>query len=480
MKLWKKISLICSVVLIVIVAACSTLLLVQSKRNILNLTSRQIEDKLNNLVASFTEMAAYYTDEQDAPATDYALIKYCFTRFADENAVLIADAEPTPGADPAYIDPAKGEWIYSQVSLPPESFIAFGGSVYQDRMAGNIGTEFHDEQTGRDIMLCGSKTRIKQQTYSIYVVEDVTSVYNDITKMIWRFVLISIAGIAVGAALISLLVRRAMQPLTALGKTAKQIATGDYGERATITSQDEVGALAEDFNAMASAVENHVAELTETAARQRMFIGGVTHEFKTPLTTMILNADTLQNAYMDEAEMKTAVAYIARQCQWLERLTQKLLKLITLKGQIKTERASLPLLFERVQESMVETLEQRGTPLVMECAMESLEMDADLMQSVLINLVDNASKASQPGQTVHLLAYDNIIEVADQGCGIPEQALVRITEPFYMVDQSRSKKNGGTGLGLALVKEIVTAHDADLQIDSKVGSGTTVRIQFKR
>ena len=231
---------------------------------------------------------------------------------------------------------------------------------------------------------------------------------------------------------------------------------------------------------MATAVESHVAELTETAQRQRLFIGGVTHEFKTPLTTMILNADTLQNAYMDEEEMKTSVAFIQRQCQWLERLTQKLLKLITLKGQIKPESASLPRLFEQVQESMAETLEQRGTPLVVECSTETIKVDVDLMQSVIVNLVDNASKASQPGQAVRLSAYDNIIEVSDQGCGIPEAELLRITEPFYMVDKSRSKKHGGTGLGLALVKEIVTAHGARMSMESKVGSGTTVRILFKR
>lgn len=127
---------------------------------------------------------------------------------------------------------------------------------------------------------------------------------------------------------------------------------------------------------------------------------------------------------------------------------------------------------------MTETLRQRDTRLISECKLNTLSMDADLMQSVLINLVDNASKASTPGQIVTMRAYCNVIEVADCGCGIPESEIAHITEPFYMVDKSRSKKYGGTGLGLALAKEIVRAHGANLSIESKVGNGTTVRIQF--
>ena len=211
-----------------------------------------------------------------------------------------------------------------------------------------------------------------------------------------------------------------------------------------------------------------------------MFIGGVTHEFKTPLTTVILNADTLQNAYMDEEERQTALSYIERQCKWLERMTQKLLKLITLKQDIELKPSSVPQLFERVEESMAETLRQRDTRLISECKLNTLSMDADLMQSVLINLVDNASKASAPGQAVTMRAYDDVIEVSDNGIGIPESELARITEPFYVVDKSRSKKLGGSGLGLALVKEIVNAHGAALEIESSVGVGTTIRVRFKR
>lgn len=454
MKLWQKVSLICSAVLTSIVLLMGGLLLREAEQSILDLTYQQSSDKQRNLSASFSEISNYYLEETDSAPVEYSLVKYCFSRFADSTCVLMKGSET----------------LYSNVAVDMSRYTIKGYDAEQ----------FEEEIGGRQILITGSNVNVRNERYAVYVVEDITGVYESITRMVWRFALIGGVGILLGFVLIGLLVRRSMQPLAMLKTAAGRIAAGGYGERATVLSKDEVGALANDFNRMAEAVENHIGELIETAERQRLFISGVTHEFKTPLTTVILNADTLQNAYMDEEERQTALSYIERQCKWLERMTQKLLKLITLKQDIELKPSSVPQLFERVEESMAETLRQRDTRLISECKLNTLSMDADLMQSVLINLVDNASKASAPGQAVTMRAYDDVIEVSDNGIGIPESELARITEPFYVVDKSRSKKLGGSGLGLALVKEIVNAHGAALEIESSVGVGTTIRVRFKR
>lgn len=454
MKLWQKVSLICSAVLTSIVLLMGGLLLREAEQSILDLTYQQSSDKQRNLSASFSEMSNYYLEETDSAPVEYSLVKYCFSRFADSTCVLMKGSET----------------LYSNVAVDMSRYTIKGYDAEQ----------FEEEIGGRQILITGSNVNVRNERYAVYVVEDITGVYESITRMVWRFALIGGVGILLGFVLIGLLVRRSMQPLAVLKTAAGRIAAGGYGERATVLSKDEVGALANDFNRMAEAVENHIGDLTETAERQRLFISGVTHEFKTPLTTVILNADTLQNAYMDEKERQTALSYIERQCKWLERMTQKLLKLITLKQDIELKPSSVPQLFERVEESMAETLRQRDTRLISECKLNTLSMDAELMQSVLINLVDNASKASAPGQAVTMRAYDDVIEVSDNGIGIPESELARITEPFYVVDKSRSKKLGGSGLGLALVKEIVNAHGAALEIESSVGVGTTIRVRFKR
>lgn len=454
MKLWKKISIICSIILIMIVTICNIILIFQSKNSILELTYEQAHDKQYNLTSSFSEMAKYYSDENDSPSMNYSLIKYCFVRFADSSSVLIKD----------------NEIVYKEVSLNPEYYLKLSNDGIQQQYNGKI--------NGAHILIIGNKILVQDTAYSVFVIEDISSVYNGITQMILKFIFISISGVLLGLMLIILLVRHATKPLGELSEATKRIAAGSYNDRAFTKSHDEVGELANDFNAMADAIQKHIAELTETAERQRLFIGGVTHEFKTPLTTLILNADTLKNANMDEDETNNSIAYIERQCKWLERLTQKLLKLITLKDHIELKKVSVYNLFCRVHESMTEALEKRGTPLALNCYIESLDLDIDLMQSVLINLVDNASKASERGQTIILQAYDHTIEVQDKGSGIPDNEIQRIMEPFYMLDCSRSKKYGGSGLGLALVKEIVDAHSAQLVIESVQGQGTAVRISF--
>lgn len=453
MKLWQKISLVCICVLIGIVTVCCTLLLIQSKNGVLNLTVKQAEEKQRTLETSFSQMFSYYGDKNDSPVTEYSLAVYCFSQFADNTSVFIMD----------------GETVYSNINLLPETILPVTGHEQQTYLG---------ETDGRHILIVGSGTVANDKEAMIYVVEDVSSIYNDITRMAWRFIAICATGTLAGAILIILLVRKATKPLHVLSETTKRISGGEYARRAEIASHDEIGSLAADFNAMADAVETHIAELTETAQRQRLFIGGVTHELKTPLATMLIHSDTLLNAKVDRRQTEISLRHINNQCRWLERMTQKLLRLITLKEDIRPCETNVSELFDDVVESTAKTMQERMTPLKIECETDTLMVDADLIRSALINLVDNASKASDAGRTVVLKAYGRTIEVVDSGKGIPENEIARITEPFYMIDPSRNRKNGGSGLGLALVCEIVRAHGAALSIESEVGRGTVVKIEF--
>lgn len=107
-------------------------------------------------------------------------------------------------------------------------------------------------------------------------------------------------------------------------------------------------------------------------------------------------------------------------------------------------------------------------------------MEHDLLLDLIINLVDNASKASPSGALIELIAEDNRITVRDHGIGIPNEELDKLTEPFYMVDKSRSRRAGGAGIGLALCKEIATLHNAKLAFESESGVGTSASIVFSK
>ena len=459
MKLWQKTSLICIAVLLVIVTACSAVLLIHSKNSILELTYSRARDRQKSLASSFSEMAGYYIAEGDSLTVETSLVNYCFSRFADSSSVLMRGDET----------------LYSGVSVDPRTLLPLSGNEYGIQLT-------EREIEGRNVLIVGSLVTVKSTPYAVYVVEDISTTYNSITNMAGTFVIVSMAGILLGAGSIALLMRRSTRPLTALALTARRIADGEYGIRASVETHDEVGTLADDFNMMAKAMETRIAELTETAERQRLFIGGVTHEFKTPLTALLLHTRMRRRANMTEEEKDGSLAHIESQCEWLERLVQTLLRIITLDREIERKPCAVDVLFDRVRQNTQKSLADRGVTLNTLSDGGTLLVNADLIQSLLINLVDNAAKAydtDAPDKRVFLTFSADTIEVRDFGRGIPEKAMGRIFEPFYMADKSRSKKAGGSGLGLALVKRIADAHDAELTVKSGVGKGTTVRVRFQ-
>ena len=164
------------------------------------------------------------------------------------------------------------------------------------------------------------------------------------------------------------------------------------------------------------------------------------------------------------------------QLRYLERMVQKLLKLLSLEAPIQRESIQKGALAHQVEEMTAGITKKWGVTLETAWDHTMLEGDPDLLCAALVNLVDNAAKASQPGDTVTLSLLGSTLEVRDRGCGIPEEATPRLTELFYTADPSRSKTRGGSGLGLALVKAITDAHGAELEIESRVGEGTCVRI----
>ncbi len=467
MKLWQKAASACAGVLAAVVAVCSGAMLLYARHTILDMSREQVRTKQRDLAVSFSEMAGYYLRDTDSDAVRDSLVNYCFARFADNTAVLMRRDQTLSSA--LDIDPS--DWLAPRADpVPvPEPW----GGAYRDQ------TFFEGKIRDRDVLMAASEVVVRQEAYAVYVVEDVMDIHRSLTVMALIFLGVSLAGVALGAGAVTLLMRRGARPLAALSGAARRIAGGEYDIRADVDTADEIGALAADFNTMAQAVQDHVAELSETAQRQRLFIGGVTHEFKTPLTAILLHTRLLQKVNMTEDERRQSLAHIERQCTWLERLTQKLLKTVALKQQIAKKQVPVRELIDRVRASTQQLLASRNVALETACDGGTVFVDEDLMQSLLVNLVDNASKAYDPGGgegRVWLTACDNVLEVCDAGRGIPAEALGRIFEPFYMVDKSRSKKNGGSGLGLALAKQIADAHGARLEVYSAPGKGTAVQV----
>ena len=314
--------------------------------------------------------------------------------------------------------------------------------------------------------------------YDLSLARNITQRTNEIRELAVKCVLVGLVITALAAVAMWMLVFRAMHPIERLRKGAGELARGHYDKRIDIRGHNELAELAGDFNTMADAIEENVDSLRDRSVRQQAFINDLSHEMKTPITSILLNAETLLGRNVPPETMHRSLNRIFDQGKWLELLSQKLMTLVLLQERIDLRPERVTNLLQAVKETTIDALQEKGIALALDCDAGTLRMDFDLMRSALVNLVMNAMAASNSGQTIEIRAHSASIEVLDHGAGIPPDEIARITEPFYRVDRSRSKKHGGAGLGLALVKQIATAHGAQLVIESVVSRGTTVRIEF--
>ena len=316
--------------------------------------------------------------------------------------------------------------------------------------------------------------------YKLLLVQDISSVYEDIRQQIGLYFVICL-GVAVGAALLVFTaVGRILSPLRELQRAVQDISGGSLARRAAVKTRDEIGALAESFNGMADRIESQVEELSQESERRRQMLGSLTHEMKTPMTSIMGYADSLLHVNLRAEQQERALQHIYEECGRLGRLGSKLMNLLGMydNDSIHMEEIAVPDLLESVARAEEAHLRQKHMTLQVSCRMKSRRMDRDLLESLLINLIDNGIKASREGSVITLTAEEDRMTVTDRGCGIPETEIPKVTEAFYMVDKARSRREGGSGLGLALCDKIAQLHGATLRIESEPGQGTAVSVVF--
>lgn len=269
---------------------------------------------------------------------------------------------------------------------------------------------------------------------------------------------------------------RLTKPIRLLMKATREMAGGDYGYRAKRISNDELGRLTMDFNHMAEALEQTIDKLEREVQAREEFVGAFAHELKTPLTSIIGYADMLRSRKLDEEKSLLSANYIYTEGKRLETMSLRLLDIIvTRRGDAKIQKVSAESLFEYLRSMFVPN---ESMEFAYSCEQAPVLADVSLIQTVLINLLDNACKASETGSRIEVKGQltdgGYRFSVRDYGIGMQKEELSRITEAFYMVDKSRSRSRNGAGLGLALCKEILELHGSRLEIESVPGEGTVI------
>ena len=315
------------------------------------------------------------------------------------------------------------------------------------------------------------------------ILKDLSSIYGERNRMMRQYGMALAGLLVIGGLAVFLLSRYLTRPIEQLNRVAGRIAEGNLEKRASYRGTDEIGELSESFNRMTDRLVQQMEEKELEAKRKEDFTAAFAHELKTPLTSIIGYADMLNSYEMTEEERGEATYYIFSQGKRLESLSHKLLELVGMDRQeLEFKKVFTKDLEENLRDTMRIPFERKKIRGKIDLEKGVLLGDKDLLLSLLYNLLDNAVKAVEQDGFILMkgrrLPKGYEIKVVDNGRGIPAEEIARITEAFYMVDKSRSRKEGGAGIGMALCQKIINLHGGELKIDSRLGEGTVMRLHF--
>ena len=299
--------------------------------------------------------------------------------------------------------------------------------------------------------------------------------YNLFWIAFFRIVFAAISFLAVFAAMATLAVIRFSKPITELTEATRIVQQGDFTVRLPENAPGEVGELMRSFNSMAD-------ELSRTAYLQKDFISSVSHEFRTPISSIRGFARLLQMPGLTEAQRQEYVGMIAQESDRLSRLSETLLRLSALEQQTGPASVSDFRLDEQLRQVILRLEPEWGIRNIdwhPELADVTIRSDEGLLNHVWVNLLQNAVKFSEIGGRIEVRVYKTdqaVVEVADHGIGMDEETMARIFDRFYQADGSRSRE--GVGLGLCLVKRILDMLGGQVKVQSKPGLGSTFRVML--
>ena len=256
------------------------------------------------------------------------------------------------------------------------------------------------------------------------------------------------------------------------------IREGDYSHKVKMGGNDELTVLGDEFNDL-------VARLQISEQKRRNFVSDASHELKTPLASIKLLSDSILQNDMDPDTVKEFVGDIGNEADRLNRMTQKLLSLSRIETQ---EDSDCEIVFisptvDRVVRMLNGIASEShitvNTQIIQDCSILIIEDD---LYQIIFNLVENGIKYNVPNGSLTVIVDrqdDNaMISVKDTGVGIPEDSVGHVFERFFRVDKARSRKSGGSGLGLSIVRNMVERNGGKIHVESVVGQGSTFTVQF--
>ncbi|MBC2114424.1 HAMP domain-containing histidine kinase [Listeria innocua] len=274
--------------------------------------------------------------------------------------------------------------------------------------------------------------------------------------------------------------RYIVKPVVKLTNATKKIRRGNYDVALEVRRKDEIGQLADSFAKMAS-------ELEKSEAARQEFVANVSHELQSPLTSMQGFARLLGSGTLTEKEQKEYLTVLSEETTRLSSLTKQLLTLASL-DQESELRKKEPVQLAEQWRQLIQMTEwswrEKELTINLELADINYSGDAELLYQVWSNLLNNAIKYTPQGGDIQVRLYEEttnvFVEVWNSGAGISKEDMAKIFERFYKASQSRTRKEGSSGLGLSICKKIITLHHGEISVESNTEKGTTFIVRLPK
>lgn len=370
-----------------------------------------------------------------------------------------------------------------EIIAPKESIFSFNrGEELKSALNGKRNYILRKEKN-KHYIFTNQSFEAENKKFILSYIKDITEIDKQKTGQYVFFFEVGIIGLMIITAITGTISKMMIKPIENLTDVTYNISKGNYKDRVNVKNRDEIGILAGRFNTMADEIESKITQLEIESQKKQRFIDNLAHELRTPLTSIIGYAELLMKIKYDEETFHKGLNYIYFEGSRMLKLINTLMKMIIAREDplCISEQSVMPILTD-IREIMKIKCGEKNIALEVVGEDIKLPLDKDMIKGVFINLVDNAIKASNENSKIILGTgknhEGNYIYVKDFGKGMVEEEIEKVIEPFYRVDKSRSRKEGGVGLGLALSSEIIRRHNAKLKIESKINVGTTVKIIF--
>lgn len=474
MKLWLKIYLF-SLLLLIFTLNITGFVLIQKLHN--DLLEKEVEKCLSE--------NKFISSEFRINSLAFEKIYYLDT-FPDINTSINAlmseynssiDHEARQNGDIQILD-QKNKILYSDVKFPV--------SDEEEELENlSLGITKYIIRTLDDKQYLYVSTLVNVSTFpvKVYYAKDISNIYIEKMNQYALFMKLDILICSLFAIFMFFMSRLITKPINTLIESTQKISLGQYSERVTIKSKDEFNVLSNHFNLMAQTIEDKINVLEISNIEKETFINNLTHELKTPLTSIIGYANLIRTSKYDEKLFFEAADYIYKEGKRLEQMAFKMMDLIYAKTQeIKLIPEKIIDIIDESKRLLFVKLNDKNIDLIIEGKDCILDVDRDLIKIAICNLVENAIKASENNSKIYLKVSDlnnkTSISIMDSGSGIAKEHLDKIWQPFFVVDKARSRKSNGAGIGLSICKKIAEVHSAEIKINSELGKGTKVTLIF--